>query len=838
MRSMEANSIDAICCDPPYGLEFMGKEWDKLDAGLPQENVWKGRRGKGGSNVGNDDTKPASRHHVSFGGTRSQFKRCSVCGKRQFSGTPCRCDEPQWEIEYPEGAPSSVIRMQRWHETWAREAYRVLKPGGHLVAFGGTRTSHRLVCAVEDAGFEVRDSLVWLYGSGFSKSWNFKTMYRDGFCGCAERGNALEYIHDEYATNDQSNGDVRDLREAIPEAAFMGQAEQEPFLLAQLQRQATGEDADPALAQRAGGVDGGERSVIPGEDERRAEPGLEGRALRRTREGVRDGSPTGPSTGAPQRLRAGTHLGCRGDDGATVESGRGSASQEPRPSGQPTGEPTGLPVAHRALDDGTLRNGGCCPRCGKLKAEYRGYGSGIKPAHEPIVLARKPLAGTVASTVARYGTGALNVDKCRVEGGVRPLIENAGGPTGDIYSDGKGGSRCLGTTTAGRWPPNLVLSHIGGPDGCVPVGTKRVKSGTAVQRNGGGQRIGGNGIYGGSNGLTRPDDGYADPDGTEEVTAWDCRPSCPVAELDRQSGKAGGGFGVRGQGDTAAWRSRLNGSGETRDRNSFRGTGEVVGYGDTGGASRFFPQCAPDVSADDPSLVPFRYVAKASRRERNAGLEGMPERSVTGYEGGVIASAKTPRAPGNTDASVANHHPTVKPVTLMRWLVRLVTPPSGVVLDCFAGSGSTGCAAVLEGFDFIGIEQDAEYAAIAERRIAHVARHGEDWLKAAGNAGVGKTNAYNHANGRKVQVCESCDRRWHSGASACEKCGGVLVFPDEHAERERRNTGATGVDGAATSDSENVGSERSKRPDRGSIPRASTMPLFGADSSYVATGDD
>jgi site-specific DNA-methyltransferase (adenine-specific) len=161
--------VDAIVTDPPYGLEFMGRDWDKLDAGLPQENVWKGRRGKGGSTIGDDDSKPGSRHHVSYGVRRAGFKRCRKCGKRQFSGSPCQCAEPDWIVEFNDGPPSSVVRIERWHEVWAREAYRVLKPGGYLLAFGGTRTHHRLFSAIENAGFVIQDTIAWLYGTGFPK---------------------------------------------------------------------------------------------------------------------------------------------------------------------------------------------------------------------------------------------------------------------------------------------------------------------------------------------------------------------------------------------------------------------------------------------------------------------------------------------------------------------------------------------------------------------------------------------------------------------------------------------------------------------------------------------
>jgi site-specific DNA-methyltransferase (adenine-specific) len=123
------------------------------------------------------------------------------------------------------------------------------------------------------------------------------------------------------------------------------------------------------------------------------------------------------------------------------------------------------------------------------------------------------------------------------------------------------------------------------------------------------------------------------------------------------------------------------------------------GYGDTGGASRFF------------------YVAKASRREREAGLDGMPL-----HRAGMVSNTSgqhITRRDGGEPGPAANHHPTVKPLALMRWLCRLVTPPGGVVLDPFMGSGTTGCAAALEGFRFIGCEREAEYVAIAERRIAY-----------------------------------------------------------------------------------------------------------------------
>jgi len=136
------------------------------------------------------------------------------------------------------------------------------------------------------------------------------------------------------------------------------------------------------------------------------------------------------------------------------------------------------------------------------------------------------------------------------------------------------------------------------------------------------------------------------------------------------------------------------------------------GFSDTGGASRFF------------------YTAKASRSERNAGLDGMPEQDKrTAFGDGLNSATKirtSDQAVNGVDrGTTKNSHPTVKPIALMRWLVRLVTPPGGVVLDPFTGSGSTGCAAALEGFDFIGVELDAGDCEVARRRIAYWAQQRE-----------------------------------------------------------------------------------------------------------------
>jgi site-specific DNA-methyltransferase (adenine-specific) len=164
-----------------------------------------------------------------------------------------------------------------------------------------------------------------------------------------------------------------------------------------------------------------------------------------------------------------------------------------------------------------------------------------------------------------------------------------------------------------------------------------------------------------------------------------------AAMLDEQAGERGGGFGINTQ------NRGVYGNGSSGDRG-------IIGFGDSGGPSRFF------------------YTAKASRSEREAGCEHLLARS--GAEAvdreADTAGLDSPRAgAGRTASTIRNHHPTVKPLSLMRWLCRLVTPPGGLILDPFMGSGSTGCAAALEGFQFTGIDTEQEYCNIAEARIAH-----------------------------------------------------------------------------------------------------------------------
>ena len=367
-------------------------------------------------------------------------------------------------------------------DVW-RECLRVLKPGGHLLAFAGTRTQHRMAVHIEDAGFEIRDMIAWVYGSGFPKSL--------------------------------------DVSKAIDKAAGTER-----------------EDKYEGAFERRAGPTGNRKCDVCG-----------------------------------KWLQSGSPCVC------------------PRPQDTP------------ATD---------------AARQWQGWGTALKPAMEPITVARKPLAGTVAENVLAHGTGAINVDACRV--GTEAVTINTWNDGAKPFGGGAG-HEYTGRTVHGRWPANLI--HDGSDEvvGLFPV-TKN----------------------GGQNETSTPKPGM---------------------------------FGVGGN------------EGPTRFA------------GDSGSAARFF------------------YCAKASKADRDEWCDGL-EAKTRGQEYGLNTGGSTPQQTPHKHEPQRNHHPTVKPTALMRYLCRLVTPPGGVVLDPFMGSGSTGKAAILEGFRFIGIEREAEYCEIARARISSV----------------------------------------------------------------------------------------------------------------------
>ena len=417
--------VDAVVCDPPYGLKFMGKGWDH---GVPGVEFW-----------------------------------VAIMG--------------------------------------------AMRPGAHLLAFGGTRTHHRLMVAIEDAGFEIRDCLMWVYGSGFPKSLDVGKAVDKLDAVAVRRKRDLSFT----AWMRSTGVTAKQINEAT--VSNMGShylTDREQPAVATLEM----------FARMA--------HLLP-------EPPADILAMMRQRtiesENMKRREVVGPGINATAKAKH--HRRHGPDNGATY-----------------LGAPDGPMVTAPATDEAK---------------QWDGWGTALKPAWEPIVMARKPLEGTVAANVLEHGVGGLNIDGCRVEG--KPWKAH---------------------NAKGRWPANLI--H----------------------------------------------------DGSQEVLDLFPAPHGAGRTRPAQDGTHGGPSGMFALGEPA------------------------MRFGDSGSAARFF------------------YAAKASKRERGEG----------------------------------NIHPTVKPLALMRYLCRLVTPPGGTILDPFMGSGSTLVAAQAEGFDAIGIDTEAAYCEIAAARVA------------------------------------------------------------------------------------------------------------------------
>lgn len=314
--------------------------------------------------------------------------------------------------------------------------------------------------------------------------------------------------------------------------------------------------------------------------------------------------------------------------------------------------------------------------------EHEGEGTGLKPTWEPILVFRKPFKGTLVENVLKHGTGALNIDDCRVKhsskadfeahkAGVE-AIKARGGSMDNSWKNSSDLSGASDVTVAGRWPPNTVITHT---TSCVKSGTKRFK-GSATSKTF-------HDAYEGASdtemlrGWSHPGNQHADEDGLETSDEWVCSPGCPALALDNQSGERKST--LTGRADAGAAHENPGDNGGA----SWFGGGNSRVYADTGGASRFYPQ----FDGQEPVDVPFLYTGKATKKETT--LDGLIE----------------------------NDHPTKKPLALMRWLVRLVTPKGGIVLDSYCGSGSTLHAAYEEGMRFTGIDYWEKAFKISKRRM-------------------------------------------------------------------------------------------------------------------------
>ena len=424
-------------------------------------------------------------------------------------------------------------------QLWA-EALRVLKPGGHLLSFAGSRTYHRMAVNIEDAGFEIRDQIMWIYGSGFPKSLDISKAID-------KRGGA--------------------------QVAWFG-----PWFRAwREENKVTQKEVAVLFPSKSGGL-----------------------------------------TGCVANWELGLNM-------PTVEQFNTIRDRFDLPFDS-------VEEAEREVvgKDKNWGKAGTVPLSGykefditatatEAAKQWDGWGSNLKPAHEPIVVARKPLIGTVAENVLRHGTGGINIDGSRVgEGGDKS--EHFGSIDKSECNIHEGGikTRIPTDNSKGRFPANIIF----------------------------------------------------DPEAAEI--------------LDRQSGE------LHGAGNVKPMKQTKTASDFCRP-NHADGTNPDY-FGDSGGASRFF------------------YCAKASKQDRDEGLKLMKLQIAGGMSGRNDGSM------GSITLS-KNIHPTVKPTDLMQYLVRLVTPPGGITLDPFMGSGSTGKAAVRERFKFIGIEREAEYIPISIARI-------------------------------------------------------------------------------------------------------------------------
>ncbi len=612
----------------------------------------------------------------------------------------CVCDPP-YELGFMSKAwDKSGIAFRP--DVW-REVLRVLKPGGHLLAFGGTRTFHRIACAIEDAGFDIRDSIAYMHGQGFPKSLNLSQALSKERCQC------------------DSASRLYGVREGIQHPGMLGEAGAKPDLFQEVLRE--GERAGTRQAQPPGArrMESDEPSVVPPKNDRSVQSCMAGRRndlqdarellggpLRALSDGIH-------SDGEAGWVRDGTSTHHGASDPPVPDEDRGCAPQGPRSDkqhGVQSGDLAGQPES---------QVGGAWPTCrvcGRPSIPS-GLGTALKPSFEPIIVARKPPIGTIAANVQAHGTGGLNIDACRVaHAGAADLaaheaqvaaLKSKGGSLGNSWKNTSDLAGANDVNTAGRWPPNALFSH---DPGCVRLGTTEVPANptwdtpnrqtepskftgekvSPVRHAERGKRPNAGAQVGSPNGDPRPNG----PTYTvERVEQWRCVEGCAVAALARQSGES------NSSGTEVGGNAHAAGIYSPRDK---LGRGQI-GKGDSGSAARFFPQLQAGPLDD---ITPFLYQSKPSTSERDAGLHhfrALTGAQMTDSEDGQ-ARLDSPRTGAGRLGGRRNHHATVKSVDLMRWLIRLVTPPGGVVLDPFAGSGSGGVAAVLEGVRWIGFEMN------------------------------------------------------------------------------------------------------------------------------------
>jgi DNA modification methylase len=559
-------------------------------------------------------------------------------------------------------------------ELW-QECLRVLKPGGHLLAFSGSRTYHRMTVAIEDAGFEIRDQIMWVYGSGYPKSLNIsKAISKDtcvGLCTCTghkpsypinkdggaygqeihnNRGNEKTVgDHDGYCIGENmgSNGsDGDEIEESSQYTNLQNNPMPEGYSLLPLP-ESSNEKGKRHSQEQESVLLKGMRGSTP-ENERQRNPEIRERLEECSTVSERSG-PSLPDMssihGTGVRGASYSPIPIRGEE-HDGQSNR-SMSELPQQSGEQNAENIIIDTNRNGNKKRNVNSKYICPDCNNIRTDIGG--TALKPAHEPICVARKPLIGTVAQNVLTHGTGGLNIDGCRVVTNDKTQRVNSGVEWGnrkdEYYEDRE--PQVFGSPL-GRFPANFI--H----------------------------------------------------DGSDEVIGLFPETASGTGNGNAKTGEAGNITPMR--------------------------HGKLIPRTDHGSAARFF------------------YCAKASKKDRDEGLErfnsiptAFGNQAQAELKRGNLVHADG-KSGMNKVIARKNTHPTVKPTSLMRYLCKLITPPTGTVLDPFMGSGSTGKAAVLEGFNFIGIERDESYFEIATARIEHATKHGEKSDKKSNQSSTGSSN--------------------------------------------------------------------------------------------------
>ena len=746
MKKLPAESVDSVVCDPPYGLSFMGKEWDSF---------------------------------------------------------------------------TDAQAMGEWSRRWAVEAFRVLKPGGHIIAFAGSRTYHRMAQGIEDAGFEIRDQILWMYGSGFPKSLNVSKAidkrggvvadfepFRDAVIhAMKEQGVTRKQLAEALGNDMLSHYITKGSQPAVPkledyeiirDTLDLGE-EWDHLFLPEAEREVVGKGTSGIAAafgeENLGSIEGLEapeydvtiaetdmakkwegwgtalkpahepcvlaRKPFPSSvvenvlkhgtgalniDESRIQTTkADADSMEYIRKGAMWTSEEGqwrdfkedntffeahelgrfptnvlvshhpeckPTGQTAQAIRGGDREGRIGGNGI-YGGAEGTPKEERKPS---TAEEVEVWDCHKDCPRLTIdkQSGHMTSRKGNMGIGYNSspvFGGGdpdfntirghndaggasrffyapkldteFTTDHDSAVVARKPFKGSVVENVLEHGTGAINIDGARIGDTIRDVEEGTGEKVSENGSmNGYNTARRVVGQVKGRFPTNVIVSHH--PE-CKATGefVETIRGGS------------------GTGGSTTPDSVFESsgfkpnnevdktPATPERVEIYECHPQCPRKLLDKQSGETAGSGSVKvssgGQNRQASWEA---GGGMLAAGSVNTG---IRDFGDTGGASRYFHdgelearsgEWGPDFDGADR----FIYCPKPTKAERHCG--------------------------GRT-----NIHPTVKPVDVMRYLCRLVTPKGGTVLDPFMGSGTTGVAAILEGFNFIGIELDEAFHDLAEYRI-------------------------------------------------------------------------------------------------------------------------